>query len=59
MYFAVSSLEQSECSYQSCTQAACEESMKKIIVIALIIYEFMASWLSSVGTNLSGSSGFC
>lgn len=40
--------------FLSCTQG--EESMKKIMLIAPIIYEFRASWVSSVGTNLSGFS---
>lgn len=31
--------------------------MKKIMLIAPIIYEFRASWVSSAGTNLSGFSG--
>lgn len=40
--------------FLSCTQG--EESMKKIVLIAPIIYEFRASWVSSIGTNLSGFS---
>lgn len=38
----------------SCTQG--EESMKKIMLIAPIIHELRASWVSSAGTNLSGFS---